>query len=109
MVRRAEEEIAKSETERHATQPGSGHGGYGSRNKIGTNLIRVDGTVNRTQTDLPLLLKSQKSQHGAPLAEIVTGAGVEVPPLEVATLRLSREIIIKNDNYGVSSVLNQDP
>ena len=31
MVRRAEEEIAKSETERCASQPGSGHGGYGSR------------------------------------------------------------------------------
>ena len=31
MVRRAEEEIAKSETERRATQPRSGHGGYGPR------------------------------------------------------------------------------
>ena len=29
MVRRAEEEIAKAETERRATQPGSDHGGYG--------------------------------------------------------------------------------
>ena len=29
MVRRVEEEIAKSETERRATQPGSGHGGHG--------------------------------------------------------------------------------
>ena len=31
MVHRAEEEIAKSETERRTTQPGSGHGGYSSR------------------------------------------------------------------------------
>ena len=31
MVRRAEEEIAKTENKRRATQPGSGHGGYGSR------------------------------------------------------------------------------
>ena len=31
VVRRAEEEIAKADTERRATQPGSGHGGYGSR------------------------------------------------------------------------------
>ena len=31
MVRRAEEEIAKAETERRTTQPGLGHGGYGSR------------------------------------------------------------------------------
>ena len=83
--------------------------GMAPGNKIGINLIRVDGTVARTQTDLLLLLKIQKSQHGAPLAEIVTGAGVEVPPLEVATPRLSREIIIKNDNYCVSFVPNQDP
>ena len=31
MIHRAEEEIAKSETERRATQPGSGHGWYRSR------------------------------------------------------------------------------
>ena len=31
MVRRAEEEIAKAEQERRTTQPGWGHGGYGSR------------------------------------------------------------------------------
>ena len=31
MVRRAEEEIVKAETECRATQPGSGHGGYSSR------------------------------------------------------------------------------
>ena len=63
-------------------------------NRIGTNLIRVAGTVTRIQTDLPLLLRSQKFQHGAPLAEIVTGAGVEAPPLEFATPKLSRETII---------------
>ena len=31
MVRRAEEKIAKTENERRTTQPGSGHGRYGSR------------------------------------------------------------------------------
>ena len=31
MVRRAEEEIAKTENECRTTQPGSGHGRYGSR------------------------------------------------------------------------------
>ena len=31
VVRRAEEEIAKADSEGRATQPGSGHGGYGSK------------------------------------------------------------------------------
>ena len=83
--------------------------GTAPESKAGTNLIKVDGTATRTRTDLLLLLMILKSQHGTPLAEIVAGVGVEVPPREVATPKLSREIIIKNDNYCVSSVQNQDP
>ena len=109
MVRRAEEEIAKSETECRATQPGSGHGGYGSRKQ--NRYQPYQSGWNRSQDTNRAAPSAQdsKSQHGAPLAEIVIGAGVEVPPLEVATPRLSREIIIKNDNYCVSFVPNQDP
>ena len=47
MVRRAEEEIAKSETERCATQPGSGHGGYGSRKQ--NRYQPCQGSWNRNQ------------------------------------------------------------
>ena len=57
--------------------------------------IRAVGTATKTRIGLLLLLRILKSQRGAPLAEIVAGAGVEVPPPEVATPRLSREIIIK--------------
>ena len=57
MVRRAEEEIAKSETERRATQPRSGHGGYGSRKQ------------NRYQPYQGGWNRNQESNRSAPSAQ----------------------------------------
>ena len=47
MVRRAEDEIAKAETERRITQLGSGHGGYGSRKQ--NRFQPYQGGWNRSQ------------------------------------------------------------
>ena len=63
-------------------------------NRTGTNLIKAVGTATKKQIDLLLPLRILKSQHGALLEEIV--AGVEMPPPEVTTPRLSRGIT-KND------------
>ena len=99
MVRRAEDEIAKAETERRTTQPGSGHGGYGSRKQ--NRFQPYQGGWNHTP-------KTRTSQLGAPLeGTAATGVGEEVPLQEVVTPRPSKGIT-KNDNYCASSVQTQD-
>ena len=98
MVHRAEEEIAKFETDRAMADTGQG-------NRMGINLTRAVATATGNRL---LPLKTQKSQPGAPLEGIVTaGVGVEVPPQEVVTPRLSKGIT-KNDNYCVNFVQTQD-
>ena len=57
MVHREEEEIAKSETERRATQPGSGHGGHGSRKQ------------NQYQPYQDGWNRNQESDRSAPVAQ----------------------------------------
>ena len=104
MVRRAEEEISKTENEHHTTQPGSGHGGYGSRKENRISLIRAIGLVTKKGLDRLLLLQTQTSQLGVPLeGTTTTGVGEEVPPLVAITPRRSKDIT-KNDNYGANSV-----
>ena len=101
MVCRAEEEIAKAETERHATQPGSGHGGYGSQKQnryqpyVGwsrnQDTNRPAPTTQDTEVPAWRSFGRNRSNRGK-------GRGAVV-----ATPRLSREIT-KNDNYCASSV-----
>ena len=102
MVRRAEEEIAKAETECRATQPGSGHGGYGSRKQ--NRYQPYQGGWNCNQDN-------NKPAPSTPDHEVLawhcfgrsrSNRG-EVPPQVVATPRHSKEIT-KNDNYCASSV-----
>ena len=63
MVRRAEEEIAKAETERCATQPGSSHGGYGSRKQ--NRYQPYQGGWNRNQDNNRPLPSAQDTEVAA--------------------------------------------
>ena len=68
-------------------------------NKSDTNLIRAVGTVIGKLPDTVLPLQTQTSQLGTPLeGTTTTRVGEEVPPQEVVTPRLSKEMI-KNDKY----------
>ena len=105
MVHRAEEEIAKAETERRATQPGSGHGGYGSRKQ--NRYQPYQGGWNRNQetnrpahtihdTEVPAWHSFGRNRNNRGRGRGASSGG------------RNPKGITKNDNYCVSSVHIQE-